>query len=369
MRRHPIGRSVNRLAALWTDIRSTHVPTVLIALAIGAVGGFLAQYLGLPLPFLIGALATGTVATLLGFQPFDRPLGLPNWLRNCFVPIIGVAIGAAVTPDLLENLVRWGPSLIAVALFTPVAHVVAYICARRIGKIDKATALFGTAPGGLIEAVVMGEEAGGNLATLTALQFLRLILCIVLIPLGFWLITGAQVGSAGGAVIGGDTTLRQTDWLVLGICAILGMIFGKGLKLPAGIITGPILFSGAAHLIGWVEGAPPGWLIAVTQLVIGTSLGGRFAGQSVETLLGALKSTVVSVLAIFVLAGLLAWPLAPLVGESWQAVFLAFAPGGVAEMVLIALSLEISVIYVTVHHILRILMAVGVASAVAKRVL
>ncbi len=360
---------MGRLTAIWSDIRSTHIPAVLVALALGTAGGFLALMLGVPLPFMIGALAANTLATLSGFRPFGRPLGLPNWLRNCFVPIIGVAIGAAVTPDLLENLLRWGPSLIAVILFTPIAHFIAYTSARRIGKIDKATALFGTAPGGLIEAVVMGEEAGGNLATLTALQFLRLILCIVLIPLGFWVITGTQVGSAGGAVIGADIPLMPQDWIILGLCAAAGMALGKALRLPAWIITGPILLSGAAHLLGWVEGAPPGWLIAVTQLFIGTSLGGRFAGQSVATLLGALKSTVVSVLAIFALAGLLSWPLAPLVGESWHAVFLAFAPGGVAEMVLIALSLEISVIYVTIHHILRILMAVGLASYLAKRML
>ena len=37
---------------------------------------------------------------------------------------------------------------------------------------------------------------------------------------------------------------------------------------------------------------------------------------------------------------------------------LAFAPGGVVEMSLIAISLEISVLYVTVHHVARILLAV-----------
>jgi uncharacterized membrane protein AbrB (regulator of aidB expression) len=50
-------------------------------------------------------------------------------------------------------------------------------------------------------------------------------------------------------------------------------------------------------------------------------------------------------------------------------VFLAFAPGGLAEMALVALSLEISVIYVTVHHILRIILAVLLARAFAGRVL
>ena len=43
------------------------------------------------------------------------------------------------------------------------------------------------------------------------------------------------------------------------------------------------------------------------------------------------------------------------------AVFLAYAPGGLAEMSLVALSLNMSVIYVTAHHVLRIVLAVSFA--------
>jgi uncharacterized membrane protein AbrB (regulator of aidB expression) len=40
-------------------------------------------------------------------------------------------------------------------------------------------------PGGFIEALEMGEKAGAQMPMLIMLQFLRLILCIVLIPLAF----------------------------------------------------------------------------------------------------------------------------------------------------------------------------------------
>jgi hypothetical protein len=53
--------------------------------------------------------------------------------------------------------------------------------------------------------------------------------------------------------------------------------------------------------------------------------------------------------------------LAPWVGEPTEAVFLAFAPGGLAEMSLIALSLQMSVVYVTIHHVARIVLSVLVA--------
>lgn len=39
--------------------------------------------------------------------------------------------------------------------------------------------------------------------------------------------------------------------------------------------------------------------------------------------------------------------------------FLAFAPGGLVEMGLIALGLNMSILYVTAHHLLRIILAVS----------
>ena len=50
-------------------------------------------------------------------------------------------------------------------------------------------------------------------------------------------------------------------------------------------------------------------------------------------------------------------------------VFLAFAPGGITEMSLIALSLQISVVFVTLHHVLRIVVAISIAKLFAGRVL
>ena len=56
---------------------------------------------------------------------------------------------------------------------------------RHIGRFDRETAYFSATPGGLIEAITLGEEAGGDPATLTLLQFSRLLVCIITVPLAF----------------------------------------------------------------------------------------------------------------------------------------------------------------------------------------
>jgi uncharacterized membrane protein AbrB (regulator of aidB expression) len=52
---------------------------------------------------------------------------------------------------------------------------------------------------------------------------------------------------------------------------------------------------------------------------------------------------------------------------SLQAVILAYAPGGLAEMSLVALALAIDSAFVATHHVLRIMMIVLVAPTVFRR--
>lgn len=347
-----------------------HLPTIILALTIGAAGGFTARALGLPLPMLLGALVTTAAAAIAGFRPTGRVAGLPFAVRQAFIPVIGVSIGSALTPDTLAAATAWWPSLLALLVYIPLAHAMGYALTGWGSALDKPTRFFGSMPGGFIEAMTLSEKYGGDVAYVTILQFLRLIVCIVSIPLAFQIITGDAVGTAGGAVIGdAPEGLTPRDWAILVACGVLGALLGKALRLPAGILTGPFLVSGVAHVAGWVTAGPPGWLIEVTQLVIGTSLGARFAGRSTRMLVTGTRLALVNVAAMLVLSAVFAALLSGPVGQPFEAVFLAFAPGGVAEMALVAVSLQIGVIYVTVHHLLRIILAILLARLALGRAL
>ncbi|WP_372353060.1 AbrB family transcriptional regulator [Pararhizobium sp. BT-229] len=53
-------------------------------------------------------------------------------------------------------------------------------------------------------------------------------------------------------------------------------------------------------------------------------------------------------------------------GDRFVGIVLAYSPGGLAEMSLIALSLGIEVPFVVVHHIVRVLIVVAGAAAVFR---
>lgn len=337
------------------------LPELALTMLIGTVGGLIARSLHLPLGLLLGSILAVGLAAMLNARVGGIGLGFPQALRNLFVPIIGVAIGAAFTPEVLRQMPGWWISLLALLVYIPVAHGAGYVIYRR-GGLPKAEAFFGAVPGGLIESVVLGEEAGADARTLILLQFLRLILTIIAVPVIFLMLTGHAVGSAAGAQMGGSgVPLRLWDVAVLLLAGGVGYLIGRVLHFPAAIMTGPILASAVVHLMGWSAAVPPGWAVGTTQVVLGSALGARFAGIGRAELARAVWLATISVGVALILAFVFAFAVAGLVGQPVTAGFLAFAPGGLAEMSLIALSLKVGAVYVAVHHVVRIVVSVTVA--------
>lgn len=347
---------------LADGIRRTDLTALGITLLIGSAGGVLGHFAHLPLGYLLGSVIAAGTPAAFQIRPFGRVITLPARLRFSFVPVIGVAIGGAFTPQVAQAALGWWPSLLALCGFVPLAHFTGYHIFRA-GGLRPVDAFFGAVPGGLIESVQLGEAAGANVGLLTVLQFLRLILTIVTVPLIFWALTGHVVGSASGAqMTGAAVPLTVWDVGMMLVAAGAGVAIAKALRFPGYIITGPIALSSGLHVFGLAQGIPPGWLISVTQVVLGCGLGARFVGITPALLrqgarLAALNAVAALSLA-FGFAGLVKFQ----TGEPATAAFLAFAPGGLAEMSLIALSLQMSVIYVTVHHVARIFLAVILAN-------
>ncbi len=335
-----------------------------LTLLIGGVAGTLAWAAALPLGFLLGSMVVTAIWAVTGRKVLGRAVTLPARLRFSFVPVIGVAIGGAFTPAVVGQMPGWWPTLLALCVFVPMAHAMGYAIYRRMG-IGRQEALYGAVPGGLLESVTLAETAGADVRVVTVLQFLRLILTILTVPLIFWGITGHTVGSASGASLS-SAPLGWADAGLLVVAALSGVAVARALRFPGWIMTGPLVASAVLHGLGWVKGIPPDWLVAGTQVVLGTGLGARFAGIERAVLAQAGQAALVNGAAALLLAFGFAAGLHWAVGEPVAAVFLAFAPGGLAEMSLVALSLQIGVVFVTAHHVARIVLAVLIAQVAGR---
>ena len=334
-----------------------------LLLALGVVGGSLALWIGLPMPFLLGSLFT--VGAYLVFRGREEPIVFPAPARRAAIAVIGTMIGSAFSPEFANVLPSLWISLAGAAAYVVTAHCVCYQIFRKIGSYGPATAVFAAMPGGFIEAVTLAERAGADLRLVALQHFARIILVVAFIPLLFYFWSGQTVGSASGQAFT-DLPHGMSDILLIALIAAAGTIAGKAVRFPASHMAGPLILSAAAHAFGFAEIRSPEWLLWLAQLLVGTSLGAQFSGTSPRMLISSFGLGALSVAAMLALSAAFALIVGLLAPFPVEALMLSYSPGGVTEMGLIALSLSMSPIFVAAHHLFRILFTVMVARIAAK---
>ena len=324
-----------------------------LSLGIGAGGGAVFHALGLPLPWMLGAMAAATIAALGG-----APLAVPRVFRNVMVAVLGVLLGSQFAPDTFAHAGQWSIGIAGVIGSVMAMMVLGALILRKLGGYDRVTAFFAATPGGLSEMTLVGEDMGGDPRRISLSHGVRVLTAVFLIAFYFRVFEGYQ---PTGLPAGGGDTAGWGDILILVGCAVAGYPAARLVRLPAAQLVGPLALSAALSLSGIISASPPPELVAAAQVVLGSAIGARFAGSAIRGLgRPVLLAAVVGVLMVLLAAGF-AYGLGALTGTPGAMLFLAFAPGGLAEMSIIALSFDAEAAFVSTHHILRIVILVIVA--------
>lgn len=345
------------MASLLSSPRLSLFGRVLLTLAIGAVGGETLSYLHVPLAWMIGALVTTTIAALL-----RAPLELPRTLRDTVITVLGVMLGSSFRPEMFDNLGSWAFSLIGLLFYLIVSTGVLFILLRRFAGYDPVTSYFAAAPGGLNEMVLVGSALGGDDRTLALTHAARVMLVVLTIPL--WLSFSAGYRSGGAYSTG--AAAGAVDLVILLACAVFGALMGRLLRLPAANLMGPMLLSAAVHLAGVTQSSPPFFLVALAQLIVGGSLGCRFVGVAPRVLARIVLISIPGTAVLLAITLAFGFGLHLLTGIPSTLLVLAYAPGGLAEMSLIAFYLGQDTAFVASHHLIRITLIILMAPLVFR---
>ncbi len=279
---------------------------------------------------------------------------MPGALRNAMLAVLGVLIGSGYTPETFERFGEWSLTLTGIAFYVVIAGGSCFLILRRLGGYDPATAFFSAMPGGLSEMVFIGRANDGDDRTIALIHSTRLLLTVTIIAA--WFRASAPDGAALVAVGAGASEVTSRDLALFLASALAGAAAGRALRLPASFLLGPMIVTAAVHLLGWSAARPPVEITAVAQIVIGAAIGCRFAGAHAHELLraGAAGVAVTSLLMAFTL--LATFALGAGTGLPGEVILLAFAPAGIAEMILIALALRLDVAFIAVHHLWRLVL-------------
>ena len=333
----------------------------LAALVLGTVCGYLAYLVRMPLGWMLGPMIGCTIAALA-----HLPIASPMKLRPWVMPVIGVLLGSRISPDVLAQVQGWWSAGLVLLPLILITAGTSYWFFRRVGRYDRPTAYFSAMPGGLTDMILMGTAEGGDERKISLAHATRILIVICGVVLfDSWSLGVTSDTSARTWVSLASLTPR--DWLVLSACAVLGVPLGKAVHLPAGQIMGPMILSGVAHVAGIVQVAPPDLVVICALVVIGTTIGCRFIGAHLRDVGRDMLLGTGSALLMIAVAVACAALVSPLTGTPLSATFLAYSPGGVAEMSLLALAIGQDVTFVTVMHLARIFLVIFGATLLYRR--
>lgn len=333
---------------------------ILLALTVGIAGGALFRWLTMPLPWMLGAMTFNMVAALLRL-----PIRPPIAVRPYVVIVIGVMLGSGFSSEIVGRAADWSLSVAFLAVYLAISAAVVVPYYRIVGGFDARTAYFAGMPGGLNEMILIGRDMGADDRAVTLAHAARVFTVVCAIALWFRLVQGYALAdrSQFGVPL---AEIPMQELAVLAACGAVGALLGPLIRLPAPMLVGPMLVSALVHVIGVSDSPPPSELVVVAQIFLGTILGCRFVGSQPRTLgRMLLLSLGATTIALGISLGF-ALLFSDLFGQSAEQVLLAFAPGGLAEMSLVALAMNAEVAYVASHHTIRIALVIILAPLVFR---
>jgi len=309
-------------------------------------GAMLFLGLGLPLPWLFGPLFASLTVAVFGVQ-------LKTWkpLNDGMRTILGVAIGATITPAFFLSVPSLAPTLIMVPILIIAIGICGVFYFKKLLKYDFPTAYYASMPGGLQDMILFGEEAGANVRAVSLIHATRVLIIVITLPLILTRVWNVDLMVAPGAMA---HEVGASQIIILALCGLLGWQAAKRVGMFGASILGPLILAGIASMLDIVTMRPPAEAIWAAQYFIAMGIGVKYVGITVDEirrdiLAGLGFSLFLFALTAFAIEISLIFSRSPVIET-----ILALAPGGQAELVVLALIVGADMTFVVAHHLLRI---------------
>lgn len=312
-----------------------------------AIGGLSLGLVGMPAGYLSGSIVAVACASLAG-----RPMHVPTPMMRVLIVLIGVSLGSVVTPETVRGVASYPVSIAVLLAATVVICVAGTIYLRLVHGWDTLTAYLSSVPGGLSQVMALAVEFKADVRAIAIVQTIRVIILAVGLPALF---------AALGLVHGMSRTTRATFEMsqsgelaiLVAVSAIVAVIAHR-IRFPGGLLFGAMLTSAALHGADILHVAMPWWVYSTAMIAFGAVSGARFNNTPIRLLLRFLGAAFgVFAVAVVITAGF-AFLLLRILDIPVAEVMVAYAPGAVDAMLLLALALNFDPVYVGTHHLVRI---------------
>jgi len=313
-------------------------------LGIGAAGGLLFLWAGLPGGLISGAMTAVGIAALAG-----RPLAVPPLLTQTVLVLLGISLGSLVSRQLIQHVSSYPLTIGLLALATFCSTFGSSLYLQRVHGWDSTSALLAGSPGALSQITILAVEKGADVAGIAVVQTMRVIILTAALPLLVALSgISPQASPTFGMATASPLELTALIAASVGVALLLRLA-----KFPASWMFGAMIASSVLHGTGLIEGGLPPWMRSVALVGIGAVIGTRFARVKKSTLLSHINAGLGSFAVAIVISAIFVTVIVLTTNVRFADVVVAFAPGAMDAMLALALTLHIDPIFVGAHHLSR----------------
>jgi uncharacterized protein len=329
-------------------------------LVIAALGGVTFALIGVPAGLVSGSVLAVATAALAG-----RPTRVPFWLaRLCFV-LIGMLLGAVVTPETLAGITTW-PLSVALLTVSTLCMMVATTCYLRWAHgWDPLSALLGASPGAMAQVVALAAEFGADMRGVAIVQTMRVLVITIGLPAGL-----ALFGFAASGVIvvpGPPSGSSPAELAIIAAVSSLMAFAMAWLRFPGGLLFGAMAGSAILHGSGYVHAVLPWWVGSSAVVMLGAVVGSRFANATPRMLLDYVGAALGSSAVAIAIASFFVVIVTHYLPFRTADVVIAYAPGAQDTMMVLALALHLDPVYVGAHQLSRWLVVTFAVALSARR--
>jgi membrane AbrB-like protein len=319
----------------------------ILCLLIAAGFGALLQFEGVPHGLLLGSIVvTALFASKTGIAP-ATPYGL-----GYIQVTLGIATGLMFEAWDSETASTMLPSLGVLLICLTVQIALAGWWLTRGAGWNRTDSLLAVYPGALAAVFDLLESEKAS-SKVIIVHLMRLLLITVLVS---FLIPGQ---AAAVAVADGDpltTGMALTAFSVIALSVLLGRLL-LVIGVPAPFMLTAIIITAVFVKSGWLHGFHmPDWSLNLAALILGVRIGSRFQGLGVAELGRHGRTALVSVGLMIVVAAVFAEVAARWLGSDPLSLWLAYMPGAIETIAIVAFGGGLNVVFILTHHLSRMVL-------------
>ena len=330
-----------------------------VTIFMGALGAAVAWIISAPAPFLTGPATFVTICAIL-FR-INCEISIP--IRNISFLVIGISTAEGIDSKVLSNLLKWPISLIGMILSIITVVFLGKYIFQEFFKMRKNDAILASTPGHLSYVLSLSESYSGNTAVISLIQSIRVLTLTLAVPGTITFFTDYEME----LIPLSDLVLSYPHLIILTmLSAAVGLILFY-YKTPAAFLLGGMFCSTVGHGTNLTPGVVPEYLATSAFIILGSLIGSRFTGISLETF----KSYVFMGSLFTAFSLLIAIITALVISNSTEFTFIeiliAIAPGGLETMIVMGQLVGADPTFVAFHHLARLFILLFLLSIMIKK--